>query len=240
MTVQKPRAVCLLSGGLDSATALYVALKEGYEALALTIDYGQIHGRELKSARRIASHLAIEHRVISASLPWGGSALLDRSIPIPHGRSVAEMSQEIPVTYVPARNTIFLSLAASYAEARAAEAIFIGANALDYSGYPDCRPEFFKLFEATIQKGTRQGAEGRKLEIKTPLIDLKKSEIVRLAIGLGVPLEWTWSCYQGDQFPCGECDSCLLREKGFAEAGVRDPLTSHLTSARSAGGTVGS
>ena len=221
------RAVCLLSGGLDSTTALYVAQSEGFEPLALTIDYGQLHRRELKSAARIAKHLGIKHHVLSVSLPWGGSALLDPSIPIPQNRNLEEMTKEIPVTYVPARNTIFLSLAASFAEASDASTIFIGANALDYSGYPDCRPEYFKQFESLLQCGTKRGVEGKPLTIKTPLIELKKSEIVRLAVKLGVPLEWTWSCYRGNEVPCGVCDSCLLREKGFQEAGVSDPLLSH-------------
>ena len=217
-------AVCLLSGGLDSATALFVARKEGFLPFALTIDYGQLHRRELESAKQIAKHLEIEHQVVSVSLPWGGSALLDSKIPIPENRSVEEIPNEIPVTYVPARNTIFLSLAASFAEAKAAEAIFMGVNALDYSGYPDCRPEYIKSFEEALQRGTKCGVEGRAVEIKTPLIRLKKSEIIRLGNKLGVPFEWTWSCYKGEKFQCGVCDSCLLREKGFKEAGIDDPL----------------
>ena len=217
-------AVSLLSGGLDSTTALYVAIQEGFTPFALTIDYGQLHRRELESAERIAKNLRIEHQTISVRLPWGGSALLDPEIPIPQNRSGDEISKEIPVTYVPARNTIFLSLAASFAEVRGAETIFIGANALDYSGYPDCRPEYFSSFESMLKRGTKCGVEGKSIKIKAPLIALRKAEIIRRAGALGVPLEWTWSCYKGGAFPCGVCDSCFLREKGFKEAGISDPL----------------
>lgn len=221
------KAICLLSGGLDSATALYLTIEEGFAPLALTIDYGQLHRREMESAVRIARHLKIEHQMISIHLPWGGSALLDSHIAMPENRSAENIPAEIPTTYVPARNTIFLSLAASFAEAREAEAIFIGANALDYSGYPDCRPEYFRSFEDSIRLGTKCGVEGKPIQIKTPLISLKKSEIIQRAYTLGVPLEWTWSCYKGGEFPCGVCDSCLLREKGFKEAGISDPLLAH-------------
>ena len=221
MRQSKPYAVCLLSGGLDSTTALYLAIQEGFAPLALTIDYGQLHRRELESAKKIAKHLKIEHQVISISLPWGGSALLDSKIPLPENRNLSEISIGIPSTYVPARNTIFLSLAASFAEARGAEAIFIGANALDYSGYPDCRPEYFIHFGTALKYGTKCGVEGKGIEIKAPLIALKKSEIIEQAVMFKVPLEWTWSCYKGGEFPCGVCDSCLLREKGFQEAGPK-------------------
>jgi len=217
-------AVCLLSGGLDSATALYVAIQEGFTPVALTVDYGQRHRREIESARRIAKALKIEHQVISAKLPWGGSALLDTSIEVPSHRSTDEMAEAIPATYVPARNTVFLSLAASLAETRGADAIFIGANALDYSGYPDCRPDFFRAFETCIAKGTKRGTEGKKLQVFAPLINLKKSEIVLLAHKLEVPIDWTWSCYRGEQVPCGNCDACILREKGFSEAGLEDAI----------------
>ncbi len=222
--MNKRFAICLLSGGLDSATALFIARNESFTPLALTIDYGQLHRRELESAKQIAKHVEIEHRIVSIQLPWGGSALLDPKIQIPENRSVDEIPKEIPATYVPARNTIFLSLAASFAEARGAEAIFIGANALDYSGYPDCRLEYLISFEMLLKQGTKRGVEGKSVEIKAPLIVLKKSEIIRIAHALGVPIEWTWSCYKGGEFPCGVCDSCLLREKGFKEAGIPDPL----------------
>ncbi len=222
--MSKRVAVCLFSGGLDSATALFIACKEGFTVFALTVDYGQLHRRELESAKQISEHFGIEHQVVSIELPWGGSALLDSKISMPQNRSVEQIPNEIPATYVPARNTIFLSLAASYAEARGAEVIFIGANALDYSGYPDCRPEYMKSFEEMLKRGTKCGVEGKSIEIKTPLIQLKKSEIIQLGHTLGVPFEWTWSCYKGEKFPCGVCDSCLLREKGFKEAGIDDPL----------------
>lgn len=217
-------AVCLLSGGLDSTTALFTAQREGFTPLALTIDYGQLHRKEIESAKRIASHLVIEHQVVSIPLPWGGSALLDSKIQMPENRSADQIPNEIPATYVPARNTIFLSIAASFAEARGAEAIFIGANALDYSGYPDCRLEYLISFEMLLKQGTKRGVEGNGIEIKAPLISLRKSEIVSIAQALSVPIEWTWSCYKGGEFPCGVCDSCILREKGFKEAGIQDPL----------------
>ena len=230
--VRNKKAVCLLSGGLDSTTTLYVATEDRYTPLALTIDYGQLHSKEIECARRVAGHLKIEHKVISIPLPWGGSSLIDRKIPVPEGRSLQEMSHGIPNTYVPARNTIFLSVAASYAEAQRAEAIYIGANALDYSGYPDCRGEFFEAFSSLLKQGTKCGTEGKSIEIKTPLIQMKKSEIIRQAYRLKVPLEWTWSCYKGGAFPCGVCDSCILREKGFQEAGLQDPLIRSSTSLR--------
>jgi 7-cyano-7-deazaguanine synthase len=225
--VQSPRktkAVCLFSGGLDSTTALYAALQKGYEVQTLTIHYGQTHEKEVECARRIASSLGLENHVIRFSLPWGGSALLDREIPIPLGRQESEMAEEIPVTYVPARNSVFLSFAASYAEACGAGVIFLGANALDYSGYPDCRPEYFVAFSEAIRRGTKAGAEGRIIRIEAPLLRLSKKEIVELGVSLGVPFEKTWSCYRGKEIPCGGCDSCLLRAKGFREAGIRDPL----------------
>ncbi len=222
-SLEVPEAVCLLSGGLDSATALYVARAEGYRPLALTVDYGQLHKKEIESAKQIARHLKIQHEILSISLPWGGSALLNPEIPIPENREAKKIPSEIPATYVPARNTIFLGLAASFAEARGAEAIFIGANAIDYSGYPDCRPEYFAQFEKMLKLGTKQGVEGKSIEIKTPLIGFRKSEIIRLAADLHVPLEWTWSCYRGGEAPCGTCDSCLLRAEGFKAAGIDDP-----------------
>jgi 7-cyano-7-deazaguanine synthase len=208
---------------MDSAAALCAACREGYLPLALTMDYGQLHRRELQSAVRIAKHLNVEHQILKVPLPWRGSALLDSGIPIPIHRNPQQISKEIPVTYVPARNTIFLSLAASFAEARGAAAIFIGANALDYSGYPDCRPEYFEQFESLLRFGTKCGVEGKRIEIKAPLISMTKSEIIKLAIDVGVPLELTWSCYAGGRAPCGGCDACILRAKGFEEAGMEDP-----------------
>ncbi len=214
------KAVVLLSGGLDSATSLYAARRDGYEPLALSFHYGQRHERELESAKKIAAALQLKHWILALSLPWGGSALTDSAILIPKGRNENEISKEIPVTYVPARNSIFLSLAASLAETGKAEAIYFGANALDYSGYPDCRPEFIAAFEEMIRRGTKAG----KIRVIAPLLQMSKAEIVRLGAELRVPFEWTWSCYEGGVHPCGECDSCILRAKGFREAGIEDPL----------------
>lgn len=224
------KAVCLLSGGLDSTTALYQARREGYEVYALTLHYGQLHEKEIDCARQIAGELGIPHHIVAISMPWKGSALLDSSIPVPTGREESEMAKEIPSTYVPARNSVFLSLAASWAESLGAEAIFFGANIQDYSGYPDCRPEFLNAFTELIRLGTKQGSEGRQMEIKAPLLKLSKKEIVLLGHLLGVPFQKTWSCYQGKGEPCGECDSCILRAKGFREAGFEDPLSHHATS----------
>ncbi len=223
-SVKTKKAVVLLSGGLDSTTALYVALRESIDTIALSFNYGQSHERELDSARKIASFLKIEHRIVPLSLPWGGSAITDEKIPLPKGRNQAEIKEGIPATYVPARNSIFLSLAASLAEAKEAEAIYFGANALDYSGYPDCRPSFIDAFQKMIEMGTKAGAEGKKIRVVTPLLHLSKAEIVRLGGELKIPFEWTWSCYEGGEFPCGECDSCILRAQGFQEAGIEDPL----------------
>ena len=218
------KSIVLLSGGLDSTTSLYVARRDGREAICLSIHYGQLHERELEAAKKIAASLTLEHWIIPLSLPWGGSALTDARLPIPKGREETEIAKEIPVTYVPARNSIFLSLAASLAEVKGADAIYFGANALDYSGYPDCRPAFLETFEALILRGTKAGTEGRRIRIIAPLLKLTKGEIVRLGQELGVPFERTWSCYEGKESPCGECDSCILRAKGFREAGMEDPL----------------
>ncbi len=220
------KAVCLFSGGLDSTTVLYSAHDSRYEPVALTINYGQLHQKETDFAKLTARKLGIQHYIVPISLPWGGSSLLDRSIEMPKSRETAEMEKNIPNTYVPARNSIFLSLAVSCAEAAGAEAVFIGANALDYSGYPDCRPDFFKSFDDVIAKGTKAGTEGRKIEIKAPLLYLSKRQIIELGKSLKVPYEDTWSCYQGGDKPCGTCDSCLLRAKGFQEAGLKDPALS--------------
>lgn len=218
------KAVVLLSGGLDSATCLYAAIKEGYACSALSVDYGQRHSREQGSAKKLAERLGVEFKHLSIQLPWKGSALLDASVDLPKARRPEEMIHEIPVTYVPARNTIFLSFALSWAEVLGAEAVFIGANALDYSGYPDCRPEYFEAMEAVYKKATRIGVEGRAIKILTPLLHKTKRDIVEWGHQLGVPFELTWSCYQGGERPCGECDSCILRQKGFQEAGLKDPL----------------
>jgi 7-cyano-7-deazaguanine synthase len=222
------RAVVLLSGGLDSATALAIARAEGFDTYALSFDYGQRHDRELDSARRVAAALgAREHLVLRLDLRAIGGSALTADIPVPKGRSVEAMGSGIPVTYVPARNTIFLSYALAWAEVLESQDIFIGVNALDYSGYPDCRPAFIEAFERMANLATRAGVEGTsRLRIHTPLIRLTKAEIVARGTALGVDFALTWSCYepQPDGLACGRCDSCLLREKGFREAGVRDPV----------------
>ncbi len=217
-------AVCLLSGGLDSAVCLYVAQSEGYAPVALSFRYGQRHERELIAARRLCKDLNIRHFVLPFQLPWQGSALLDKTQELPQDRSLEEIPNEIPATYVPARNSIFLAMAMSCAEAFGANAVFIGANALDYSGYPDCRPDYLRAFEEAMRQGTKTGAEGHPVRIHAPLLHLTKKDIVLLGKKLHVPFENTWSCYEGGAEPCGHCDSCRLRAKGFQEAGFSDPL----------------
>ena len=222
------RAVCLLSGGLDSSTCLAAAGREGFECSALTFDYGQRHRVELQAAARVAKSLgAARHLVVRIDLRVFGHSALTDDIAVPKGRSAAEMSAEIPVTYVPARNTVFLSYALAWAETLEASDIFIGVNALDYSGYPDCRPEYIEAFERMANLATKAAVEGRtRIKIHTPLIWLSKAEIVKLGRELGVDFGLTHSCYDPDPAgrPCGACDSCLLRKKGFAEAGIKDPL----------------
>jgi 7-cyano-7-deazaguanine synthase len=221
------RAVVLLSGGLDSTTTLATAIAESYETYALSFDYGQRHKIEIDAARRIARALgAKEHRVAKIDMRiFGGSALTD-DVDVPKKRSAAEIGHGIPVTYVPARNTIFLSYALALAETVGARDIFIGANAIDYSGYPDCRPEFIKAFETLANLGTKAGMQGAHFRIHAPLIKFSKAEIIRKAIELDVDLALTHSCYDPslDGVACGECDSCLLRLKGFREARVEDQI----------------
>lgn len=223
-------AVALLSGGLDSATAALWAQAQGFRVTALTIDYGQRHRAELAAARQVAAALGIAaHVVLSIDLAaFGASALTDAAIPVPHGRSAAEMTAGIPATYVPARNTVFLSLALALAEARGAEAIVIGINAVDYSGYPDCRPEYLDAFARMAALGTRTGVEGRPITFLAPLAGLSKEAIVRLGLSLGLDPGLTTSCYEPgpDGRPCGTCDACLLRAAGFAAAGAADPRCS--------------
>ena len=220
-------AVVLLSGGLDSATAAAWAIDRGYRLSALSVDYGQRHRCELDSARAVAGALGItDHAVIRVDLAaFGGSALVDAAIDVPKGRSDAEIGHGIPTTYVPARNTVFLALAMAMAETRGAEAIVLGVNAIDYSGYPDCRPEFLDAFSKLAQLATKAGTEGTPLEIVAPLIDLSKEAIIRLGLSLGLDYGLTTSCYDPDdaERPCGRCDSCLLRAAGFAAAGAIDP-----------------
>jgi 7-cyano-7-deazaguanine synthase len=221
------RAVVLLSGGIDSTTTLAIAIAEGYAVYALSFNYGQRHNIETEAARRVAESLgAKEHRIAKIDLRvFGGSALTDE-IAVPKQRSETEIARGIPVTYVPARNTIFLAYALAWAEVTATSNIFLGVNAIDYSGYPDCRPEFIKAFENLAKLGTKGGVEGRRFQIHTPLIKRSKAEIIRKAVELGVDLSLTHSCYDptNEGLACGECDSCLLRLKGFREAGITDPI----------------
>jgi 7-cyano-7-deazaguanine synthase len=227
-----PKAVCLLSGGLDSATCLALARRDGFDCYALSFDYGQRHLIELEAARRVAQALnATAHRIARIDLRIFGHSALTDDIAVPKGRDEKSMGEGIPITYVPARNTIFLSFALAWAEVLKSNDIFIGVNALDYSGYPDCRPEFIEAFEKMSNLATKTGVEGTThIRIHTPLIRLSKAEIVKLGAEIGVPFGLTHSCYDPDpaSHPCGACDSCLLRAKGFREAGIADEaLTPH-------------
>lgn len=220
------RAVVLLSGGLDSATALAVARRDGFACHALTIAYGQRHAVELAAARRVAAALGVvEHRQMTLDLRALGGSALTADIAVPTDRSAGEMTAGIPVTYVPARNTIFLALALGYAEVIGAFDLFVGVNAVDYSGYPDCRPEFVRAFEALANLATKAGVEGGRFHVHAPLIDLSKADIIRLGMSLGIDYALTHSCYApaADGRACGRCDSCQIRRDGFAAAGVPDP-----------------
>ena len=221
------KAVCLLSGGLDSATSLAVARREGFACYTLAFDYGQRHRVELQAAARVARSLgAVEHKVVPIDLRQFGHSALTADIAVPKGRAEAEMSREIPITYVPARNTVFLSIALAWAEVLKSSDIFIGVNALDYSGYPDCRPAYIEAFEKMANLATKAGVEGEtEVRIHTPLIALTKAGIIALGRDLGVDYSLTHSCYDPDDtgWPCGACDSCLLRAKGFGELGLPDP-----------------
>ena len=220
-------AVVLVSGGLDSATVLALARQRGFNCYALTLDYGQRHRLELQAARQVVSALgAIEHRTVSLDLSqFGGSALTDPLVPVP-----SQLTEGIPVTYVPARNTIFLSVALGWAETLDAKDIFIGVNAVDYSGYPDCRPEYITAFEKLANLATRTGVEDGGIRIHAPLINLRKGEIISRGVALGVDYGLTLSCYQPDErgVPCGICDACRLRAKGFQEAGLGDPANTRV------------
>ncbi|MCF8721323.1 7-cyano-7-deazaguanine synthase QueC [Nitrospina gracilis] len=222
------RAIVLLSGGLDSTTVLAIARNEGFQPFTLSFDYGQRHRIELERAAVVAEAFgAKDHRVVSVDLAQFGGSALTADIAVPTGRTAKEMAGEIPVTYVPARNTIFLSYALAYAEVTGSHDIFIGVNALDYSGYPDCRPEYIQAFETMTNLATRAGVEGtERLTIHTPLIEMTKAQIIKKGLELGVDYGLTHSCYDPKVggVPCGVCDSCLLRKKGFEEAGVEDPL----------------
>ena len=220
------KAVCLVSGGLDSSTCLALARRDGFACYALSFDYGQRHKQELAAAARIAEIFGAEKQLVAhLGLDIFGGSALTSEIAVPKARSASEMSHGIPVTYVPARNTIFLSYALAWAEVLESADIFIGVNALDYSGYPDCRPEYIEAYERMANLATKAGVEGRtRIKIHTPLLRLTKAEIVKLAYELGVPFGMTHSCYDPapDGGACGECDACLLRRKGFEEAGIED------------------
>jgi 7-cyano-7-deazaguanine synthase len=224
---EKPRAVVLLSGGLDSTTCCAIALDQGYELSALTVTYGQRHDIEIDAARAVAAHFAIaDHVVTEINLRAFGGSALTGDIDVPKHDDAADIGDGIPVTYVPARNTIFLSFALAFAETRNADAIFIGVNALDYSGYPDCRPEYIAAFQNMANLATKSGVEGEgALTIHTPLIDRTKAQIIQTGLDLGVDYAMTTSCYDPDESgaACGHCDACLLRLKGFRDAGLEDP-----------------
>ena len=221
------RAVCLLSGGLDSAVATTVAKSQGYEIFALSLAYKQRHIKELLCAKKLVRFLkAKEHKVLEIDLQSiGGSALTDK-IPVPLGKTISQIkkSKKIPATYVPGRNTIFLSLALAYAEVVDADAIFLGVNAVDYSNYPDCRPKFIKKFQELAKIATKKGVEGKKIRIAAPLLKMSKAEIIKKGHELRVPFEFTWSCYQGKKNACGKCESCVIRLNGFKNAGLKDPI----------------
>jgi 7-cyano-7-deazaguanine synthase len=220
-------AVVLLSGGIDSATTLAIAIAEGFQSYALSFDYGQRHHIETEAARRVADSLGVkEHRIAKIDLRVFGASALTDQVDVPKRRSEPEIGHGIPVTYVPARNTIFLAYALAWAEVIPASDIFLGVNAIDYSGYPDCRPEFIEAFQTVANLATKAGVEGRRFQIHTPLIKFSKAEIIRKAVELGVGLSLTHSCYDPspEGLACGQCDSCLLRLKGFREAGLKDPI----------------
>ncbi len=228
------KAIVILSGGLDSTTCMGIAQNQGYECYPITFDYGQRHQIEIENAKKVALFYNVHHRHQLIQLDFlkqfGGSALTDDTIHVPQFSSLHDAmahipSEQIPVTYVPGRNLLFLSIATSYAEVIGAHAIFLGVNALDYSGYPDCRPAFIQQFEKVISISTKLGVEGHQIRILTPLISWTKAEIIQEGMRLGVPYELTTSCYQGKSTACGLCDSCRLRLKGFAEAGIRDPIS---------------
>ncbi len=222
----KKKAVCLISGGLDSCVTANIAKDKGFDIYALTFNYGQRHNKEINCAKKIALSVnAKDHKIIKINLDeFGGSSLIDKSIDPESDQKLTDIGKKIPSTYVSARNIIFLSVALSYAESINANSIFIGVTATDYSGYPDCRPEFIKAFQKIADIGIKKGIEGKTIKIEAPLISFKKSEIIKLGIKLKASLEKTWSCYLGKIKACGKCDSCQLRLKGFSEAGIKDPI----------------
>ncbi len=220
------KAVCLISGGLDSAVSAYIAKDMGYDIFVISFIYGQKHIKEIKSAKKIAKTLNVKKQVIFNIDKgcFGGSSIVDDSIKPEINHKIDDIGKDIPNTYVPARNTIFLSIALAFAEVIDADAIFIGATAADYSGYPDCKPIYFKAFQKMADLATKKSVKGKKVIIKTPVLKLNKSEIIKKGFKLNVPFEKTWSCYLGREKACGRCDSCLLRLKGFKKAGIKDPL----------------
>lgn len=220
------KAVCLISGGLDSAVSAFIAKDMGYDLFALSFFYGQRHNKEIESAKKIAKILDVKkHVIFNINIgQFGGSSLVDESIKLEIDHKLEDIGNSIPNTYVPARNTIFLSIALGFAETVDADAIFIGATAVDYSGYPDCRPEYFNAFQKMSDLATKKGLNGKSIQIITPVLKLNKSEIIKKGHMLGVPFDKTWSCYSGKEKACGRCDSCLLRLKGFKKAGLKDPL----------------
>jgi 7-cyano-7-deazaguanine synthase len=220
------KAVCLISGGLDSLVTSFIAKNRGYEIYALSFNYGQKHDKEVKSAKKIAKSLDVKkHIIFNLDLSvFGGSSLFDKKQKPDLDNKLEDIGKSIPSTYVPARNTVFLSIALAYAETIDAESIFIGATATDYAGYPDCRPEYFKAFQSLFNLATKKGVKGSKIKIQTPVLNLSKAEIIQKGEELNVPFEKTWSCYLGGISACGRCDSCLLRLKGFKQAGLKDPV----------------
>jgi 7-cyano-7-deazaguanine synthase len=220
------KAVCLISGGLDSCVTAHIAKNEDYELYALSFNYGQRHKKEIESAKNIISSIkAKKHVIFDIDLSkFGGSSLTDNTLEPEKNQNLDEIGNKIPSTYVPARNTVFLSIALAFAEVMDADAIFIGATAMDYSGYPDCRSEYIKAFQKMTDLATKKGVEGKQIEVIAPLINMTKAEIIAKGLKLEAPLEETWSCYLGGKKACGKCDSCLLRLKGFMEAGAKDPI----------------
>jgi len=224
------KAIVIFSGGLDSSVCLAWAVNKGYKTIAITFDYNQRHKRENKSAKKIAKYFKVPLYKIKLDFPWlKSSSLVDKNKSIPDLKFSQIISGKIPSTYVPGRNLVFSSIAVSFADAIDADAVISGPNAIDYSGYPDCRPEFYRALEKAVDKGAKNPAYGKKIKLLTPLIKMSKAEIVKLAFKLKVPLEYTWSCYRGGNKPCGKCDSCKLRAKGFKDAGFIDPLNSKIS-----------
>lgn len=221
------KAVCLISGGLDSCVTSFIAKEKGYKIYGISFNYGQLHEKELSCATKIARAVgANDHIILDVDLQkFGSSSLLNESSESICDHDLDDIGKEIPSTYVPARNTVFLSLALVYAETIDADSIFIGANAVDYSGYPDCRPEYIQAYQKMANLATKRGVKGRPIKIETPLLHLKKSEIIETGLKLNAPLEDTWSCYRGEKIACGHCDSCLLRLKGFKDARADDPIS---------------